>query len=184
MAFKRAIIWRVGPLSWLLGIMSPTLYPPPVIDSARVLAYAHVNEDISFTGTIHLHAFGKWVGRVENLAICRNYYDPQDILLLFCDSEWNSEGCIPFNDMDEAKLKAENGYPGITALWSYSPYNDAAVADFLREEYGVDPNSEWWIHLCSFCKNEVEGQCVTEGTARICFSCIEKYHAAIHEANT
>ena len=124
--------------------MSSVLTPPPIIDSALVLAFAHVSEEIAFSGETHLHAFGKWVGRVANLAICRNYGEPNDILLLFCDSDWNSEGCIPFNSIDEAKFEAEKDYSGIETKWVNLPHNDEAIADFLRNDYGVDPKTEWW----------------------------------------
>jgi len=126
--------------------MSSVIAPPPVIDSALVLDFAHVSEEITFCGEMHLHAFGKWVVRVANLAICRNYGEPQDILLLFCDSDWNSEGCIPCSDMNEAKSVAEKDYPGLGPHWVSSPHNEAAIHDFLRSNYGVDPATEWWCN--------------------------------------
>jgi hypothetical protein len=158
--------------------------PPPVLDSARLIAFANVPEHVPFTGRIHLNVGGEWLGRVENLAICRNYCKPDDLLLLFCDADWQSQGCIPFTTVEEAKLKAERGYTGVSELWQESPYDDVAVDSFLRDEYGVDPKAEWWSYRCSFCQAEVEGQGITKGWATICASCVETFHAAFHASDT
>jgi hypothetical protein len=123
------------------------------------------------------------LGRVPNLAICRNYYEPSDILLLFGNEEWSSPslGCIPFTSIDEAKLKAERGYPGISGCWKKVTYDDAAVAEFLRSEYDVDPNAEWWCFRCSFCQSEIEqeSQAIVKGWATICSKCIKEFHASL-----
>jgi len=146
--------------------------PPPIIDSARVLIYAHVPEDMKYTGAIHLYVGGERLGAVPSLAICRNYYAPGDIVLLFCDRAWNCLGCAGLKSLEEAMLKAERGYPGISAHWQKSMYDEAAVNEFLREVYEVDPTSEWWLFRCSFCRNEVEGQAITKGWGIICLSCV------------
>jgi len=95
--------------------MPPSNLPPPIIDSARVLEYAQVGQDIQYTGRIHLIVDGERLGAVPNLAICSNYHIPGDILLLFCDEEWISKGCIAFSTIEEARIKAERGYPGISS---------------------------------------------------------------------
>lgn len=158
--------------------------PPPVLDSARLIAFANVPEHVPFTGRIHLNVDGEWLGRVENLAICSNYCKPDDLLLLFCDGDWHSQGCIPFTSIEEAKLKAEMGYTGISEFWNDSPYDDVAVNSFLRDEYGVDPGAEWWRYRCSFCQADVEAQAITKGWATICVSCIDSFHAAFHGSDT
>jgi len=160
--------------------MSTSKTPPPIIDSARVIEYAHIGQDIPYTGGIHLIVDGERLGAVPNLAICRNYCIPDDILLLFCDGEWSSKGCIAFSKVEEAKIKAERGYPGISSLWSETPHDDNAVADFLRDVYDVDPSSEWWRYRCSFCQKDVEGQGISKGWATICRSCVEAFHKAFH----
>jgi hypothetical protein len=160
--------------------MSPASSPPPIIDSARVLCYASVGDDIEYTERIHLIVGGERLGRVPALAICRSYNIPDDILLLFCDAEWNSQGCIAFTTVDEAKLKAERGYPGLMARWVESTHDDGAVADFLRNEYDVDPGSEWWRHRCSFCQKDVEGMGISKGWATICAACVDSFHSALH----
>lgn len=163
--------------------MATHLVPPPIIDSARVLAFANVSEEVEYTGRIHLYVGDERLGRVANLAICRNYCKPDDILLLFCDEAWESRGCICFASIEEAMLKAEAGYTGISAAWKEATYNDAAVAEFLREVYEVDPSSEWWSFRCSFCRENVEGQGFTRGWATICVACVDEFHSAFHSAD-
>lgn len=159
--------------------MSHTL-PPPVLDSARLLAFSNVPEHVPFTDKIHLYVDGERLGRVANLAICRNYCVPDEVLLLFCDGDWEPIGCIPFTTVEEAKIRAEKGYTGISALWQEAPYDDAAVDEFLRDEYEVDPRSEWWNLRCSFCKAEVEHGGITRGWATICLACTDEFHALLH----
>ena len=165
--------------------MTESVLPPPVIDSARLTAYAYADGDVEFTDRITL-LVGEGerlerLGRVPCLAISVNYYVPGDVLLMFCDAQWNSKGVIAFTTVDEAKIKAERGYRGITSRWVASPYSDEQVADFLRDVYEVDPNAEWWKAMCSFCGNEAEGQCVSAARATICAACVDKFHAILHD---
>jgi len=161
--------------------MSTPSLPPPIIDSARVLCYAIIDADVEYTGRIHLIVEGGRLGRVPGVAICRNYNNPEDILLLFCDAEWNSQGCIAFTTVEEAKIKAERGYPALSTRWQESPHDAAAVADFLRDVYEVDPKSEWWTHRCSFCQKNVEGMGISKGWATICMACVDRFHSAVHD---
>lgn len=154
--------------------------PPPIIDSARVLFYATVSDDMEYTERIHLYVGGERLGRVPNLAICRNYYIPEDVLLLFCDADWNSQGVIAFTTVEEAKLKAERGYPAIAGRWLPTPHDQSAVDEFLRNEYEVDPKSEWWRHRCSFCREDVTKQMISSGSATICSACVDSFHSAMH----
>ena len=160
--------------------MSALPLPPPIIDSTRVLLYATVSADMEYTERIHLIVGGERLGRVPNLAICQNYYVPGDVLLLFCDSEWNSLGCIAFTTVEEAKLKAERGYPAIAGQWVSTPHDQCAIDNFLRDVYEVDPKSEWWRHICSFCQKDVEGTTVSKGSATICKACVDSFHEAMH----
>ena len=168
----------------MLGIFVKTFeeLPPPVIDSARLVLYAHNDPDVLFTDRIELHVGGSGgfqrLGEMPELAICSNYTHPQDVLLMFCDNEWDCRGVIAVTSVEEAKLQAERGYKGITAKWKEAPYSDQQVADFLRDEWQVDPNSEWWKLQCSFCRkqeHEVETLLMTE-RASICKGCVSKYH--------
>ena len=157
--------------------MSRTL-PPPVIDSAKLLAYAYVDEDVEFTGRIKLFVGGERLGPVPCLAITRNYCEPDDILVEFCDEEWNARGVTAHASLEEAKAQAERGYRGITAKWAESPYTLEQTNEFLRDNYGVDPHTEWWKTLCSFCGKDVAKlRAVASSKAVICGECVAAFHA-------
>jgi hypothetical protein len=158
--------------------------PPPVIDSARLIAYATTDHDVEFTDRITLIVGeGERLGRVPCLAICLNYYVSGDVLLMFCDDAWNCKGVIAFTSVDEAKARAELGYKGIARKWVPAPYSDEDVATFLRDVYEVDPNAEWWKTLCSFCGEEVEGQCISTARATICAKCVANFHELLQQGN-
>lgn len=157
------------------------MVPPPVIDSARLLAFAVVPDDTAYAAGICLLVDGVRVGRVPGLAICRNYCKPDEVLLFFCDGQWCTQGCIPVSRVEEAKLQAARDYPELLQHWRDSPYCDEQVASFLRTEYGVDPATEWWRFRCSFCQAECEGMAISKGWATICRACIEEFHALLGE---
>jgi hypothetical protein len=90
--------------------MAPVPPPPPVIDSARTLLTAVIDADVVYTDRIHLIVAGQRLGPVACLAICESYGEPRDILLLFCDADWQSKGVIAFKTVDEARARAEIGY--------------------------------------------------------------------------
>ena len=157
--------------------------PPPVIDSSRLIAYAFTDGDVDFTDRINLIVGEHRLGRVPCLAITLNYCVPGDVLLEFCDSDWASTGVTAYKTIEEAKLAAERGYRGIAAKWIESPYSDSDVMEFLRNVYEVDPNSEWWKTICSFCGKDVnEGQLVVGVRATICSECVGKYYADLQNA--
>ncbi len=151
--------------------------PPPIIASARLLAYAYVDSEVRFTDRITLYVDGTRLGPVTRLAITRNYCEPCDILLEFCDDTWASKGVIAFKSVEEAKRRAERGYEGIASKWLASTYTNDDIDDFLRNEYEVDPNSEWWKTICSFCRRERElGMIGVSATATICADCVQRFY--------
>ena len=152
--------------------------PPPVIDSAKTLCYAINDSDVVFTDRIHLIVGGERLGEVPRLAICENYGKPDDILLLFCDENWESKGVIGFDSIEAAKAKAEIGYQGISAKWVDLKAPKDELDRFLREEYEVDPDTEWWKVVCSFCgkeDSETSGMLAGE-RAKICFECVKEFY--------
>jgi ClpX C4-type zinc finger len=157
--------------------------PPPIMDSAKLVAYASTDGDVEFTDRITLLVGDEGrLGRVPCLAICLNYCIPGDVLLFFCDADWTTKGVIAFTTVDEAKLKAERGYKGITNKWIDSPYSDEDLATFLRDVYEVDPKAEWWKTICSFCGKDVDdGRVVSGARANICEKCVDKYHALLQD---
>jgi hypothetical protein len=155
--------------------------PPPIIDSMRTLWFAAVDDEVIFTDCIYLLVDGEKLGRVEALAICRNYAVPGDYVLCFCDSQWRCRGVIAFDSVEAAKARAESGYTGISGKWQADTSSEADAARFLRDEYRVDPDTEWWKTECSFCGRdlgEVEGALANE-SARICYACIREFYEHI-----
>ena len=162
--------------------------PPPVLDSCKVLFYADARSSVEFTDRINLHigtVDGEFqrVGEQPFLVIAKPYSNANEYLLMFCDLSWESVGVINFTSLNEAKLKAEKGYKGISEKWKKSPFSEAEVLDYLRDEYEVDPSSEWWKDECSFCEGASNMEILIKGTkASICKRCIENFASDLNES--
>ncbi len=160
---------------------------PPVIDSCKLLLYAGTGSDVEFTDRINLHvgsSDGEFirVGEQPYLIIAQPYSNQDEYLLMFCNSSFETVGVINFASLHEAKLKAEKGYRGISDKWKPSPFTENEVSNYLRDEYEVDPTSEWWKDECSFCEKSSELEMLIKGTkASICKSCIESFASEINE---
>ena len=161
--------------------------PPPVIDSAKLVAFAENDEDVTYTGKLSLHVGGpsNWrtVGELPGLVIVNPYNNPRDFLLGFCDESWAISGVIPFESIEAAKARAEHYYSGIGEKWQVAPYSDEQTREYLKAEYQVDPDSEWWSVRCSFCgKEDTEtAGIIASETAVICYGCIDKLHEEISQ---
>jgi hypothetical protein len=143
--------------------------PPPVLDSARVLAYAFV-DDIPFRRAGSLIVNGQLVEHVPRLAICRNLGEDIGPMLFHCDEEWKSVGTTGAKTVDDAKAAAERNYPGVMSRWVDV---ETSVEDALKY-YDEQTGSL----KCSFCGKrpfEVEGMAEGKGVA-ICKACIEDFH--------
>lgn len=157
--------------------------PPPIIDSARTLCYAICDHDVAFTDRITLIVGRERLGEVSHLAICRNYSMPDDILLLFCDSSWESKSVIACDSIEAAKAQAEVGYKWISKKWMEMESSKQEIDRFLREVYEVDPDTEWWKSIYSFCGKEdrdTDGM-LSSDNAVICYACIREFHKCITE---
>lgn len=162
--------------------------PPPIVNTAKVIVYAVNDSDVEYTNKIDLHVGTideglQRVGEVPNLVISSPYNQPEDFLLMFCDSSWEPLGVISFTTIEEAKIKAESGYTGISDKWISNPYSADQIDAFLRSEYQVDPKSEWWTTICSFCgRNDSEFESVLVGKyASICKECVLSYAEIFNE---
>lgn len=143
-----------------------------MLDCVELEAYAVVDDDVSFTGRCGMHVDGKPLGPVAALAIGRNLPDG-DILLLYCDSEWNSVAAGSHSSVAAAKAAADRAYDGIRAKWCKVTATAAGVAAYL--------DAEW--PGCSFCGRrgyEVELM-IGEGAARICANCVDRFHGIVRE---
>jgi hypothetical protein len=152
--------------------------PPPVLDCARVIAFASVGPSVQWTGRQTLFVDGELLGEVPNLAICKNIDSPlTDYLLFHCDNEWNVLGVSGAPNMEEVKEKAERAYKGISELWIEAHVSEEEAEQFARNAYTDS--------ICSFCgrlPTAVEGL-VQGPNVRICYQCINEFQVAINSSD-
>jgi hypothetical protein len=142
--------------------------PPPVLDSARVLAYACVDANVRYIERHTLYLGRKLVGQVPRLAICQNLNE-EEILVFHCDSDWNVLGVAGGNhSIAEAKSQASRSYIGIDEKWVETGVSVSEAEAYLREAYADS--------ICSFCgKLPHEFTRLIEGkNGRICNICVSK----------
>ena len=144
-----------------------------VLDSARVLSYAFV-DDIQYRRAGALYVGGKLLEAVPRLAICTNLGKDMGALLFHCDEEWTVLGVSGGGTVAEAKERGERNYPGVGSRWvDLNVSNEEALEHYDKETEGA---------RCSFCRRrpfELDGWIEDEGV-RICYECIERFHAIIH----
>jgi hypothetical protein len=90
--------------------------PPELLDGARVLAFALVDESVvSTAGTAH-RIGDEVLGPAAGLAIARYDGDAQ-FYLFYCDSAWQvvTDTCHP--SLELAREQAEFEYRGVSARW-------------------------------------------------------------------
>lgn len=151
------------------------LAPPPVIDAARVLAYAAV-DDIPYRESGLLLVDGKPLKHVPRLAICVNLGKGLGVLLFHCDEAWNVLGTTVGSSVEEVKARAEMNYPGVAARWVDVGTTVEQGLAFYDEQTGGK--------RCSFCGRrafEVEGW-IENQSAIICRGCVEDYYAEFRGA--
>jgi len=152
--------------------------PPPVLDSARVIAYAILGDDIPFTGETSIFVDGKLLGRVPRLAICENLGEDMGPLLFHCHDDWTVLGISGGPTVEETKQRAEINYPGVSKLWVHLDTSREAALDFYdRMTNGIK---------CSFCGRrpfELTGLIEGDGAA-ICRECVEKFHGDLSESSS
>jgi hypothetical protein len=148
--------------------------PPPVLDSARVLGYAVLDESVIYSGHSSLFVNGKELGPVPCLAICQGS-NGDGILLLHCSRDWTVLGVAEYPSVDEAKNRAERIYPGLSTHWIGLHVTKEEAAHYLDKAFGDQ--------RCSFCgkKPEQIERLIAKNDARICDSCITEFHQMLHE---
>jgi ClpX C4-type zinc finger len=151
--------------------------PPPVIDSARVVSYAFV-EDIPYRKWGALYVGDELVEAVPCLAICINLGKDIGPLIFHCNTQWNTRGTSGAETVEAAKERMEKNYPGVSARWVDV---NTSVEDALKYYDEQSGNLK-----CSFCgKRPFELEGWVEGTnAVICRACVDTYYRAIHEGQS
>ncbi|MBL8269180.1 ClpX C4-type zinc finger protein [Steroidobacter sp.] len=149
--------------------MSKRNPPPPVIDAARVISYAFV-DDIPFLGASSPFAEEPSLDAVPRLAIAVGLSAHASPQIFHCDEEWISLGTSGADSVEEAKEDAERVYPGVSNRWIDTNVTvEEALAFYDSETAGLK---------CSFCgKRPFEVDGLIEGPqATICRSCVEEFY--------
>jgi hypothetical protein len=148
--------------------------PPPVLNSARVLSYAFV-DDIPYRQWGALYVGDELLEHVPCLAICVNLGKDIGPLLFHCDSDWNVLGTSGAKTVQATKEHAEKNYPGVASRWVDV---NTSVEDALRYYDEQVEGSK-----CSFCgKRPFDLDNWIEGNgAMICRGCVENYYRAFQE---
>jgi hypothetical protein len=149
--------------------------PPPVLDSARVVAYAYV-DDIPYKKWGALYSGETLIEAVPCLAIAVNLGKDIGPLLFHCDSTWEVLGTSGGPTIDATKLRAERNYPGVATRWVEL---NTTVEEALRH---YDEMSG--ALRCSFCGKrpfEITGLVEGKGVA-ICRGCVEDFYQGFHES--
>jgi hypothetical protein len=149
--------------------------PPPVLDCARVIAYAVVDPSIKYVerNTLYVGEPLKLLGPVPRLAICQNIGEAE-LMVFHCDGEWNVLGAGGGHySVNEAKTYVERSYPGIGKNWIDTNVSVEDAAAFLKEQFGD--------LKCSFCGRMFHEvwQYFGNENARICDVCVEKFAAMV-----
>lgn len=148
---------------------------PPILDSARVLAYAVVDESVIYSEQGRLFVDGKLLGPVPRLAICQ-YLGESRIFVFHCDNEWKVLGVAgDHSSLQDAKTATERSYRGISDKWVDSSVTEDEAREFLKLEFSGEE--------CSFCGRwpfEV-GQMIAKGNLRICGKCVGEFHEIVRK---
>jgi hypothetical protein len=152
--------------------------PPPVLDRARVIAYAIVDDSVQWTGRQKLFVGENELGPVPRLALCQNVSgDLKDILIFHCNEQWEVLGCSGGPTIEAAKASAERAYKGITATWVDTNVTEEQAKAWIKENCQEI--------ACSFCGREPGefDQLVEDktGSVRICNLCIEENYRLIRD---
>ena len=151
--------------------------PPPVLDCARVIAYAHIDPSIPYLAKSLLYVGGNLLGRVPALAICENLGTDLGPLLFHCDEEWNVLGISGAETIEATALAAERNYPGLTNHWVWLNTTVEAALAYYDTNFGG---------RCSFCGKrayEVSGL-VESDSSCICRGCVEKFFHGFNSPET
>ncbi len=80
--------------------------PPSAIGSDRVIAYALIDQSVTYTGNQYLFVDGHLLGPVQRVAICKSLNkNIKDNLILYCDKNWNVLGLTGSQRMQKPQEK-------------------------------------------------------------------------------
>jgi hypothetical protein len=157
-------------------IMSDQQPPPPVLNCARLVEYAVLDDSVGYSGHTYLFRGGKEVHRVPCIAICEDKVGRVGPVLLFlCDEDWSDVGGSAFATVAEAKDWAERRYPGLSSRWVQAHVSEEEAERYLDESFGD--------LRCSFCsKRPDQGaeKLLGKDNVWICDRCVDQFYAEMH----
>jgi hypothetical protein len=135
-----------------------------------VIAYAVIDETVTYTGDTCVSAGGRTLPPAKGLAMCQNLGDDK-YLLFHCTADWYVLGAGFFSSIEDAKRFAEAGYRGVGAKWVEVNTTEAQARAYLERDRGD--------MICSFClRSPKEPNELTVGpTVAICQDCFDKTYA-------
>lgn len=149
--------------------------PPPVLDMARVVAYAIVDDSVEWTGRQMIFVGDEKLGRVPRLALgCDTTGEISDVLIFYCNEQWDVLALTGAATVEEAKAKVEIAYRGLSSKWIDLDTPLDEVQAWIRENYE---------HIfCLFCgrKPVAMKSLVTGKLGAICNHCIDDFYAELH----
>jgi hypothetical protein len=138
--------------------------PPPVLDCARVLQYAVLDNAVQFSGRSLLFVGGKELGAVPCLAICEERKSG-GVLLFHCTNDWEVLGCSAHGSVTDAQVRAEHIYRGVSSRWV-----DANVSLETAEAYLDELFNGQRCRMCGKRPDEVDSM-IPDGSGWICGPC-------------
>jgi hypothetical protein len=153
--------------------------PPPVIESDRVIFYAIVEKDVTYTGLQKLYVGDKLLGKAPRIAICKSMRKGlDDYIILYCSKTWKVLGVGGQKTLSAAKKQVERYYSGISKKWIRLNTSEKTAKQWLKERYPKN--------VCSFCRQiRFDASAFFPApTALICSSCVEEFAAELKRRGT
>jgi hypothetical protein len=156
--------------------------PPPVLNGARVLAYATLGASRLPSSDGMMFVGNKPLGRISTLVITEKPSVPgragRGVLLLYCSRAWSPRGVAGHTSVNGAKRRAEAMFSGSSAQWVPSRVTKAEAERYL--------NTVWAGQECSFCGTRPDQvqQMVAAKRARICDRCISECSAIVRHSGS
>ena len=159
-----------SPSYTLKNLLEHTIAPPPVIDMARVIAYAIIDSSVEWTGRQRLYSGDRLVGAMPRLVLCQDISGPlADILLFHCNEKWEVQGVSGTPTLEGTKEMAERAYRGVSAKWIHMDTAPEQAERWIREHHAD--------MICSFCGKLPAGddRLIQGRGAKICSSCVRSF---------
>ncbi len=140
-----------------------------------VVEYALVDSTVTYIDRKVLNVDGKWLGKVPQLAICRDI-ETNEYQLAHCNEEWECLCAVELEKtIHELQKVAEKHYRGINnAGWFKTEYTEEQAVALFDE---VKKESQ-----CSFCGRspyDSEIKSMVGDKVRICDKCIRSFYEVL-----